>query len=236
MKRVMLSIVLLTGGCFVDVSGCKMRLIDRNECSEANPSVDACERKCDAGEWDACVLAAEALGEFQAERQERSLQRACAASHANACRLLGVRFGDGKHGFEVDAARAAPLMERGCELGNANACHGSGALAYRGALGSPDLAKARREFKRACDLGAQVSCAMLGNMHEIGEGGPADQDAAVVLYRQACEANAVAGCHGLGSLIARGKLAGSKLEAKRLFEKACEEEFDDSCEQLASLE
>jgi TPR repeat protein len=159
------------------------------------------------------------------------LERACGASDAEACRLVG--------GFlERDPARAADYDRRACDGGNGTACD-SLALHFEKGDGVPrDLPRAAELRTRGCKLGFRLGCGFLGWMYIEGTGVPMDEVKGVALMEVACTDGDLfdtGPCEWAADYFIQPEFAKyDPAKAKRLYKMACAGGRSSACDKLAA--
>lgn len=81
-------------------------------------------------------------------------------------------------------------------------------------------AEARPLFEKACDAGESRGCDYLGYMYATGLGGAKDRGKAKEIFQTGCDKGNLSSCASLGSLYQN---TGNLVEARRYFEKACDQ-------------
>jgi serine/threonine-protein kinase len=93
----------------------------------------------------------------------------------------------------------------------------------KSAYANKDYATARTLFKQTCDSGNMNACNYLGAIYDQGLGVPEDDAAASKIYQKSCDQGNMYGCYGLGSVF---QFLGKNTEARKYFQKACNESQD----------
>ncbi len=126
-------------------------------------SLDACEKRCDAGSPVACATLARmhALGEGAPQDGARAVslnERACNAGYVVGCMNLGLLYVTGKR-VEKNVARGRELIEEACRGGLADACGYLGTKYRTGEEGFlQDPLHARDLYLQACRNGQDLGC------------------------------------------------------------------------------
>ena len=126
-------------------------------------------------------------------RAFRFSSRACDASSANGCAIVGFMYSKGDV-VPKDDARAASFYQRGCDGKSPFGCAALGRVTMLGLGVEKDPAKANVYFSQACDLGQADGCAGFGISLYQGTGVVRDPDRGLTILEQACQAGSQIAC------------------------------------------
>lgn len=180
------------------------------------------------------------------KRKARAIARdtkACDAGDAAACDRLGLILVESFHSYdgpEEDGARARKRFQRACDLGSVAGCRDLG-NSYQDSSAVPqDPALAEQFLKKACDANDPEACDLLGWHYEFKRH---DLGAALPLYQRVCEGphdglGCNSGCNRLASYSYYGEpglVKKDRLEAARLYQRACDAGCINSCDTLGEM-
>jgi len=129
---------------------------------------------CKAGVMGACFFRGESLlnGVRGYKKDEDKavglLEKAAAADHLPACRVLGLVYLQGE-AAEGDPVKAESLLTRACDGDDAHACMALGWGLARGKGVKKDGARGRGLLKKGCSLGRKESCGLLQSAISLQE-------------------------------------------------------------------
>ena len=172
-------------------------------------------KACNAGEMEGCLH----LGNMELEygnfdQTKNLLLKACKSKLQVACNSFEeVKKVEGK----------IVLMGKLCDDSQIKACNelGQTFTTYK------KYKEANLYFKKSCDLKDFMGCYLQG----ANEKNLNNRLESFRLLKLSCDNNIISGCHGLGEL----QLKDNYEEAKKLFQKACNEKFKESCDILKNL-
>lgn len=187
-----------TGAGFVCVADHRTAPLDGSlRLPACNDAPARCEADCEAGDADACWLAAQALERDPAteERGAHAYRRGCQLGHANACTNHGAKLWSSADPKSAEFDCALRVFVASCPLGDHFACGMIGRLhAERDQPG--DRAAAAEVLERTCfsDLGG-FPCRVLALLRERGVlAGDASRPTLEQLMQRACEGGDPGGC------------------------------------------
>jgi hypothetical protein len=160
-----------------------------------------CERACEDGEADACLVLANAYdvgGGVPASDATRNRweERACALGSARGCAWLSRSLD--QRGPGHDPERAAQLRGKACDGGDVSVCSGAAGDAFR----DQDLELGFARTERSCAAEQWNGCAALGDLQHYGIGTPKSEAAAKESWTRACEHDVREACVNLeGNLV-----------------------------------
>lgn len=197
------------------------------------------KRACEAGSARGCTIlgAWYDLNDWGFKRRDEApalLDKGCQGGEPEACMRLGVRhyFGDG---VTKDRARAQQLSEQArssaiarCEAGDGEACSLMVVMSVKGFGARADQGERFRYAQKACALGSMKQCRTLAQMHQEVEDSAASGRA---VAQRACDDGRAQSCFELG-LAARWGVGGAQdlVEARKLFERGCQQGSAEACE------
>lgn len=193
------------------------------------PSMLACKHdktsKLDAGSGETGVDPSELAARFD---------KKCVGGDLEACRSLGVMYGEGT-GVSPDPRRAAALFGQACNGGNLASCNHL-ALALAEGIGVPkDGARAVEVYQKACDRGYALSCRNLGLMMRDGRGVAVNLSRAAKLLDAACKGKAPFACTNAGDVDTMLSVKGGASFAKQAvahYRQGCDGGDPTACRQI----
>jgi hypothetical protein len=130
-------------------------------------------------------------------------------------------YDQGKAAYDnKDFEQAKTLFTQACGSGETKACNDLGYIQGKAAYDSKQYDQARTLFTPACEGGNMNACNYLGVLYGQGLGGKPDADKAHELFQKACEQGYLSSCASLGIM---SQDSGNKSEARKYFQKACDE-------------
>jgi len=144
-----------------------------------------------ADEIYAAAQAAKAKGDLAGALG--GFEKACEASHAEACRRAGLAYDYGM-GATQDYAKAAKFYEKSCELGDANGCSNLADVYGVGRGVERSEQKSFELFNKSCEMGSSGGCYGLAGLYESGKGAEKSSEQAAKFYKKSCELGLDLGC------------------------------------------
>ncbi len=147
----------------------------------------------------------------------RMTKRGCELGDNDMCRWLGDYYARG-HGTAPDKAKAIAVLKKLCDAGDEHSCRMSVELGD----GFATMTKAAKN-EAMCKQGDIQSCRVAAWDYAVGKDVEQDLDRAKGLFLFGCDKGLAISCIDLGSLYDYAKfgMPEDKMQAKSLYEKAC---------------
>jgi hypothetical protein len=205
------------------------------DCADAGTK--PCQKRCDAGDADACSALANVYGGDDPKRAFAAAERACTLGALHFCVRAASDLRAGR-GVAKDAAKAHALVASACERGNARACVDAGGDHVTGAGAPKDDAKAVALYQRGCDASDAGACELLASATWAGKGAPKDRRRGFELTLSACELGSAKACGAIAADAAEEPALAKRSRGRAIaaLHVACEQdEAKEACDALATL-
>lgn len=186
---------------------------------------------CDAGELEACVVAAQMLDRTDAAAAGELRRKACDGHISAACRELARR--DYNNAGTKVQARAA--VNEACQRGDQESCIDNAIMALLNEWESD----AQEQLRQGCAAGKSRLCRFLGRLLVFGFDDAHHAPSSGLLYlKSACDAKDLLACE----LLAKAELAGvpgtdgNPEEIRKLAQPACRAGHDIACVVLGQVQ
>jgi uncharacterized protein len=225
--------IALVFACLLAAPGCQR---DRPACTPDD--LQACQRRCAAGELDACLVWVRDLTDGMGPKPDLEpaaavLRQGCEQKEAEACFLLARMQREGLTGDAADAAAAHRLAARACELGSAAGCALAGLALCSGGAVPTDCRRGVALLERACTAGQADGCFNAGVAWARGKPGIQKQSRAADLFDKACALGDAMGCYRLAFQFEHGLGRPADIQqARGLLRKACAGDVVEACRKL----
>lgn len=192
-------------------------------------------KRCEAGDWQACVDAGVAYSDCGAQpaigKAVKLLGLACDHGSAIGCRMLGGLYSSNPAVHDSEAsrsayARAANLFWRNCEGGDGQGCsdladmvEAEQTTAPAGSTAAQLIARAVSLHDAACTSGRWLECRHLAELYATRK----DDARSKATYRRACETGDPNSCCVVGISLRRAEGSDRRVnkDAREYLERAC---------------
>lgn len=200
------------------------------------------EKACDGNWGESCL----ALAEFEEDKSEKLLCKACDLKTQNGCHKASVHFYD-KH----EIAKAQEYAQKACDQETPKSCYNLAVI-----FENKDNEAKKKNLSKACEQKLAPACLQLAKISQVkdqeklfikacdlGEG-EACANAAVSLFdkkqmeksllysKYACKLGVVKSCHNAGYI---EKQNGNNYEAKLFLSGACAQGLKESCQLVEQI-
>ena len=249
-----LKLTILISGAPISISGTSLTKIRTSGTVKIEQTVSkihlaALSRKCDTGDYEACVdgfLFYITTGDYRfyvfikklvsLKQGAAFLQPRCLESkNGKYCLMLGEMYLAGE-GIVQNFSKALFNFHKACEVGNEVGCSEVGYMYEEGKGVAQDYAKAVFLYEKSCKKGDGEGCDNLGYMYYKGLGVAQDYEKTASFLQKACDAGVVSGCMVLGNMYYTGKeVPRNYNSAISFFQKACSMGNADGCNDCGGI-